>query len=194
MFSGYDFTWAGHIHKPQVMSKSPYVAHIGSADLSDFGERNQTKIIVAFDPDANEPYKNIEIPTRQLNKISVSVPADIKNTTEYVVNELRSKYPNLNKSIVRLDVAFESSDVINVDRPTIEKCLDELGVFHISKINEERKIAPIKMNSATKEIDNTVNEPTAIRMYADVNVDESLRNDFSILANQIVKECNELKQ
>lgn len=192
MFVGYDYVWMGHIHKAQTMSKSPFVAHIGSVDISDFGERNQTKIIVIFDPNATQPYRNIEIPTRPLNQISISVPADIKNTTEYVVKELQ-KQKSLSKAIVRLDIDFENSDVISVDRPTIEKSLYDLDAFHICRINEERKIAPIKMNSLTEGIDNTVNETVAIRMYADANIDDNTKDDFSALANQIVKECQELK-
>jgi exonuclease SbcD len=193
MFNGYDFVWMGHVHKMQVMSeKEPYVAHIGSMDISDFGESEHKKVIVVFDPKETEVYKYIEIPTRPLNQISISVPEEIKNTTEYVVKELQ-KQKSLSKAIVRLDIAFESSDVISVDRPIIEKCLSDLGAFHISRINEERKIAPIKMNSATEGMDNTVNETVAIRMYADANVDENIKDEFSALANSIVKECNELK-
>lgn len=26
MFTGYDYVWMGHVHKPQVMSKTPYIA------------------------------------------------------------------------------------------------------------------------------------------------------------------------
>src|ERR1035437_1330630 len=45
MFTGYDCVWMGHVHKPQVMKKKdPYVAHIGSMDISNFGETDHKKI------------------------------------------------------------------------------------------------------------------------------------------------------
>src|SRR3984957_352722 len=102
MFKGYDFTWMGHVHKPQVLSKSPYVSHIGSMDLSDFGETDHTKVIVVFDPKKSEPYKYLEIPSRPLKQISVSVPASNLSTTDYVLGELKTKHKDLSKAIVSL--------------------------------------------------------------------------------------------
>jgi len=193
MFKGYDYVWMGHVHKPQIMSKAPFVAHIGSMDISDFSESDHHKVIAIFDPKNSSPYKYMEIPTRPLNQISVSVPAAVIDTTRYVVKELNEKHPNLSKAIVRLNISLENPDVINIDRPVIEKCLDSLGAFHICRINEERKISPIKKSAATEGIDSTVNESTAIKMYADANVDMSIKDDFIALANQIVKDCSEIR-
>lgn len=193
MFKGYDYTWMGHVHKPQILSKLPFVAHVGSMDLSDFSEANHTKVIVVFDSDKSDPYKYLEIPSRPLNQISISVPAEITDTTTFVINEIKEKYNNkLSKSVIKLNISTNSSDVVSVDRTAIEKCLSEAGSFHTYRINEERKIAPIKQN-VSAEIDNTVNESTAIKMYAETNIDESTKNDFIALASQIVKDCSELK-
>lgn len=193
MFKGYDYVWMGHVHKPQTMSKAPLVAHIGSMDISDFKESDHKKVIVVFNPKNSEPYKYLEIPTRPLNQISVSVPATITDTTNYIVKELKNKYRDLSKSIVRLNVSLENPDVINVDRAVLESCLNDLGTFHICRINEERRVAPIKKIAATEGIDNTVNESTAIKMYADANVDDAMKNDFIAAANLVVKECAEIK-
>src|SRR5579859_2445818 len=46
MFAGYDYVWMGHVHKPQIMNHSPYIAHIGSMDISNFGETDQKKNII----------------------------------------------------------------------------------------------------------------------------------------------------
>lgn len=189
MFNGYDYVWMGHIHKPQIMSKNPFVAHIGSMDLSDFGEASHKKYIVIFDPDSSEHYKYIEIPTRAINQISVSVPENIENPTEYVINEI-NKTNNLNKSIVKLNISLDNSEKIYINRSLIEQSLIDKGVFHITRINEERKVNLIKKN-ITETIDNTVNESTAIKMFAEANIDESIRNDFISLANNIVKEIKE---
>jgi DNA repair exonuclease SbcCD nuclease subunit len=189
MFKGYDFTWMGHVHKPQILSKAPYVSHIGSMDLSDFGETDHTKLVVVFDPKKSEPFKYLEIPSRPLKQISVAVPPSDVSTTDYVVNELKSKHTDLSKAIVNLNITLGGPELVAVDRSQVEKCLIDLGSFHISRISEEKKVAAIKKNSTTEVISSTVNEFTAIKMYADTNVDAKIRNDFVSLATSIAKEC-----
>src|ERR1700722_11645704 len=190
MFEGYDFTWMGHVHKPQILSKDPYVSHIGSMDLSDFGETDHTKVIVVFDPKKSEPYKYIEVPTRPLKQISVSVPVGNIGSTDYVIKELKDKHSDdLNRAIVRLNITLNSPDQVNVNRTEVENCLNGLGTFHIARISEEKKVATIKKNLENDAINSTVNEMTALKMYADANIDEGIRADFVSLATSIVKEC-----
>lgn len=189
MFKQYDYTWMGHVHRPQIMSKAPFVAHIGSMDLSDFGETDHSKIAILFDPDKNLSYFYLEIPSRPIKKISITVPENIGDTTEFIVNELKSNYNDLNKSVIRLNVVHSNSNVVSMNRNSIENCLNGLGAFYISKMSEEKKIDAIKKNSDTNAIDNTVNENIAIKMYADLNVDETIRHDFITLADEIVVEC-----
>ena len=43
MFKDYDYAFHGHIHTPQVMNRNPHIAHIGSLDISNFGETNRSK-------------------------------------------------------------------------------------------------------------------------------------------------------
>lgn len=189
-FNGYDYVWMGHVHKPQVMSKHPFVAHIGSMDISDFTESDHKKIIIIFDPEAKSPYKYLEIPTRPLNQISISVPDDIIDTTSYVIGEIKQ---NLSKAMIRLNITFNNPDLANVDRTKVETHLNGLGAFHICRINEEKRISSIKKNTAIENMDNTVNEITAIKMFADSNINEDIRNDFITLANSVVKECSDAK-
>lgn len=187
MFNGYDFTWMGHIHKPQVMSKSPYVAHIGSMDLSDFSETNHTKTLVLFD--VNKGYKHLEVPSRPLNQISISVPENIINTTDYIKEELLKLNNDFKKSIVKLNITLNNADIPNIDRSNIEKHLYDMGTYHISRINEERKVSPIKKNNISNHIDNTVNEFAAIKMFAEENIDADIRDQFVSIADEIVKDC-----
>ena len=71
MFNGYDYVWMGHVHKPQIMKKSnPYIAHIGSMDISNFGETDQKKYIVIINCDSGVKDFDIEyLPTRPLVKL-----------------------------------------------------------------------------------------------------------------------------
>jgi DNA repair protein SbcD/Mre11 len=189
MFARYDYVWMGHIHKPQVMKKNPYISHIGSMDISDFGETDHKKVIAIFDPDKSATFRYLEIPTRPLRQISITVPASIDNTTNYVLKEL-DKEKDLSKAIVRLNITLENQQALNVDRGMIEKSLMSKDTFHIARINEEKNIALLK-NSATDIIDNSVNEMTAIKTYAAVNVEADIRDKFITLATNIVKEYTE---
>ena len=67
----------------------------------------------------------------------------------------------------------------------------KLGAHHIPRIDQERKISQVKKNINLENMDNTINEITAIKMYAGVNIDEQFRDDFISLANSIIKEAAE---
>lgn len=187
MFKGYDYVWMGHIHKPQIISKNPFVAHIGSMDISDFSETEQEKYIVIFDTESSETYRYLSIPTRPLKQISIVVPDNITDTTSFIVNEI-NKYNNIEKSIVKINVSLPNTEIRSPDRTIIDKSLNDKGVFHLFRLNEERKISTVKKHISIN-MDNSINEITAIKMYADLNIDDKNKNDFIILANSIVEEC-----
>jgi exonuclease SbcD len=186
MFEGYDYVWMGHIHKPQILQKHPYIAHIGSMDLSNFSESEHTKLITVFDSSKSQPFKYLEIPTRPLKQISISVPFDIVDSTNFVSNKILTS-DSLSKAIIRLNVSFDNPGAISLDRKKIEEDLNSMGAFYISRIDEHRKISSIKKDENNK-IDNTITEGTAIKMYADMNIEEEMKSSFTTLANSLIKE------
>ncbi|MDR9826287.1 hypothetical protein RCJ22_11765, partial [Vibrio sp. FNV 38] len=101
MFNGYDYVWMGHVHKPQVMKKTnPRIEHVGSMDLSNFGETDQKKYIVIVDCFSHDKDFEIEyLPTRPLKKLTVTVPKDTEDTTAYVLDELKKLDGDFNRSI-----------------------------------------------------------------------------------------------
>jgi DNA repair exonuclease SbcCD nuclease subunit len=187
MFRQFDFTWMGHIHKPQVLSKAPYISHIGSMDLSDFGETDHTKVVVIFDPKKEEPYKYLEVPTRPLKQVSVSIPKNITDTTKYAIGEI-AKYNDYSRAIVSAAITLESPDLPSIDRNEVQKSIMNLGAFHIARISETKKVSLIK-KIENENIDSDVNEATAIQMYARANIEKEQQSDFIDLATSIVKEC-----
>lgn len=186
----YDFSFFGHIHKPQVMQKSSLVSHIGSMDLSNFSESSHSKIIAVINSDNPNIYDFRELPSRPMKQISVSVPANITNTTEYIVAAIKKENKDLSRALVKMSITYESPDLTSVERPVIEKLLSELGAFYVPRIDQDRKIVQVK-KSSNIEIDSKINELTAIKMYAEDNVDSEIRNNFISLANSIVKEIKE---
>lgn len=184
MFAGYDYTWMGHVHKPQVMQKSPYVAHIGSMDISNFGETDQKKFIVIFDCYSRKhTWTTEDLPTRPLKKLSVVVPKDTEDSTDFVLKELE-KEASLDKAIVRLDVSLSTPELKSVNKAAIEQYLTSHGAFNVTGISESKKVALIKKDD-NNTIDTKMDVSTSIKTYAEKYVDEKIRPDFIELAMDI---------
>ncbi len=188
MFEKYDYVWMGHIHKFQVMSETPHVAHIGSMDISDFGEIDHTKYIVLFDTDKQDPIKYIEIPTRPLKHLTIELPENEANATDFIIKELE-KQQGLENSITKLSIILSGQASYSIDRNIIEKKLYNKKVFYVSRISEERKFVSLK-KQIDQTIDNTVNEVSAIKTYSSL-IDETQRQEFINLASSIVMEYKE---
>lgn len=186
MFNGYDYVWMGHVHKPQVMNKNnPYVAHIGSMDLSNFLETEHKKHLVIMQTnklisDDNDFFSKKILPTRPLKKVSLTINESVKDTTSFVINYLQNLNFNWNKSIVKIEITLENENLLNVDRSIIEKYLYNNGIFHIVNIVESRKCTLIRKN--INESDNTlttkIDVKSAIKTYADSYIEEKLRSQF----------------
>lgn len=186
MFFGYDYVFMGHVHKPQILSKSPRIAHIGSMDISDFSEANHKKIIAILDTSKDNFVEEVVIPTRELINIVIDVPEKIINPTDFIIEEIKN-IKNLNKSMVKLTTTINNTDSQNIDRSAVEEALYAAGAFYVSRFSEERKVAPIKRNSSSHFIDKA-DEVAAIKLYAELNIEEEYRQDFIKLSLEIVKE------
>ena len=84
----YDYVALGHIHRPQIVGKSPYVRYSGSPIALSFSEREDKKVVVIVnvaDGKVSEP-KLISIPKqRALHKI--------KGTEQEVIASLKNYKP-----------------------------------------------------------------------------------------------------
>jgi DNA repair exonuclease SbcCD nuclease subunit len=177
MFKGYDYVWMGHVHKPQVMrKKNPYVAHIGSMDISNFGETDHKKHIVVFNCDENNGWSAEYLPTRPLQKITVSVPKGIDDTTAYVIEQIK-KVGVQEKSIVRVEVALTVPELKSVNKTTIDKFLTNNGVFNVTGISESKKIQLVKKDN-TNTIDTKMDIAAAIKTYAHTYIEDANRTAF----------------
>lgn len=187
MFKGYDYVWMGHVHKPQVMKKkNPYVAHVGSMDISNFGETDHKKYIVVVDCESAEnDYEQLYLPTRPLRKITVTVPKDTDDTTAYVIEQIKKDNPDFNRSIVKVEVSLASPELKSISKANIEKYLTEQGAFNVTNISESKKVALVKKDT-NNTIDTKMDLSSAIKTYAQTYVDAPLRDGFIELAMDIV--------
>lgn len=184
MFQGYDYVWMGHVHKPQVMKKAnPYIAHIGSMDISNFGETDHKKIIVIFNCDEENGWSSESLPTRPLQKFNVSVPKDTEDPTAYVLEQLK-KTGVQDKAIVRVEVSLTSPDLKSVNKATIEKYLTGQGAFNVNAISESKKVNLIKKDN-NNTIDSKMDVAAAIKTYAQTYIDDAVRSSFIELATEI---------
>jgi exonuclease SbcD len=185
MFKGYDYVWMGHVHKPQVMQKSPYIAHIGSMDISNFGETDQKKLIVVFDCESHDkPWYTEELPTRSLKKLSITVPKDTEDPTKYVLEEIK-KDDSLDKSIVRVEVTLSSPELKPINKVEVERFLTSKGVFNVTGITESKRAVLVKKD-ANNTIDTKMDAATSIKTYAEKYVDDKSRKQFTELAMEIL--------
>jgi DNA repair exonuclease SbcCD nuclease subunit len=177
MFQGYDYVWMGHVHKPQVLQKRPHIAHIGSMDISNFGETDQDKYIIVFNIEETPHFQRQKLPTRPMKKIVVSVSKDTHDTTQYVIKEINQLQSEISKAIVRLEIHLTSPELLSVDRSVIEKTLYQLGVHSVSAISESKKLIPLK-KEGQQQLEMSVDVIAAVKTYASIMVDKSQQDDF----------------
>jgi exonuclease SbcD len=189
MFCGYDYVWMGHVHKPQIRSKNPYIAHIGSLDISDFGETDHKKIVVLLDTETPNLFTEIEVPTRPLRRIQIDVP-DGFSSTNYVVDQINAleKLESFKNSIVKIDVKLLDADIENINRAIVEETLYNLGVFYICNLSESRNISVVARTSQ-QIIDNKIDTKAAVKIWAehDVFEDDQEKSEYIDLANKFVE-------
>ena len=184
MFKGYDYVWMGHVHKPQVMQKkNPYIAHIGSMDISNFGETDHKKHIVVFNCSEENGWAAEYLPTRPLQKITISVPKDTVDTTEYVLDQIK-KAGIQERGIVRVEIALTTPELKSVNKNIIDKYLMASGAFTVNGISESKKINLIKKDN-NNTIDNKMDIVAAIKTYAQTYVEDMHRAAFIELAMEI---------
>lgn len=182
MFNGYDYVWMGHVHKPQVMNKNnPYIAHVGSMDISNFGETDHKKNIVIFNC-LNSTYEYKILPTRPLKKISIIVPKDVVDTTKFVIDYLVSLNDDYSKAIIKLEVSLDS-EALSLNKPIIEKFFAEKSAFSISSFFESKKMMPVKKD-IKNTIDTKIDVLSAIKTYAHTYVHADMRSEFIQLATE----------
>lgn len=189
-FKDYNYTWMGHVHKPQVMQESPYIAHVGSMDISGFGEVSDQKELILFE---NNSFKTVYLPNRQFRHIILQVPEDVEDINKYIKDYL--KEADLDGCILRLEInTSQSHDRVN--RKDLEKYIDELKVFYISNLIENRKsvtsLAKIKDNVEIKKIDYSLSIKESISKYS-LLIEEDSREKYLEVANNILQELMENK-
>jgi exonuclease SbcD len=186
MFEGYDYVWMGHVHKPQVLNKkNPHISHVGSMDISNFGETDHKKNIIIVDClSANNDFTIKQLPTRSLKKISLVIPKDTEDTTQYVLNELKKEQQAFDKSIIKVDISLSDPELKSINKSQVEKYLIEQGVFNVAGISESKKVFLLKKDSENS-IDTKMDVHSAVIAYSNTYIEDKNRDKFIDLALDI---------
>lgn len=193
MFVGYHYTWMGHVHRPQIMNSSPHIAHIGSLDLSDYGETDHTKILVLFDSESDDKFKQIPVPSRPLRRFKLNIPENV-DSTEFAIKAIEKHNETLSykNALVKLEFSI-TGDQKGIIKKSIEEFVYGLGAYYISSVSESRNITVV---SAEKRelVDNTVDPKSAVKLYASTQIfkDDDEKNQFINICNDIIEEQKEM--
>jgi hypothetical protein len=153
-------------------------------DISNFGETDHKKYIVIINCDT-AGFTTEYLPTRPLKKITIIVPKDTDDTTNYVIEEIKKENTDFNRAIVRVEISLATPELKSVSKSVIEKFLMDQGTFNVTNILESKKIALIK-KITTSTIDTKMDVVAAIKTYAHTYTDASVRDSFIELAMDIV--------
>lgn len=194
MFSEFDYVWMGHVHRPQVRSRNPYIAHIGSLDISDFGETDHQKILVLVDTSLSDKFVEIPIPSRPLRKINVVVPMGF-NPTEYTIDHIKTIHnaKSLENAIVNVEIKLHGPDSDNINRDEVEKLIYSLGAFYICRLSESKSVSTV-LGLSSESIDNGIKPKTAVKLFSEQIkfVSEDDKFEFIALANSIIDKLDAL--
>lgn len=189
MFRNYHYVWMGHVHKPQIKSKQPYIAHIGSLDLSDYGETDHVKNLILFDSTLPNKFETILVPSRPLKRVKIIIEEDM-DSTAIVINNINENIPYTN-ALVKIEVVLNGQNAIQVDKKKIEEHIYQLGAYYISNLSESRNISVIPAHQR-ELLDSTVDPKSAVKLFASTQKFESEieENDFILLCNETIDEFN----
>lgn len=138
-----DLAVFGHVHLHQVVGKrgSTEILYPGAIERIDWGERNDKKGFLVLKPFAPQKWEFVELPTREMVKISVQVPTGTKDPT----TEILAKIPrDVTEKMIRLEIeAGEGIQEIIIESKIEEKLK---RAFHYEIRTAElhaEKIAPV---------------------------------------------------
>lgn len=178
-FKGYDYVWMGHVHKYQILSKTPYISHIGSMDISDFGECDEKKYIIIYDCIENK-FEAKEIPTKKLQKIKIV----IENENDSVEEKLK-EYDFKNK-IISVEIEYKNETKI-FGKSKVKEILNKGNPYVIANISESKEVK-LKENEKTKTFKISSSIDSAISDYCNKFIKEDLKEKFMEKAKLLMKE------
>jgi len=127
IFKGKDFFYGamGHIHKFQVVYKTPLVIYTGSNNRVDFNEVKEDKgfCLVRY-VDGKTAYKFIKVDARKFVDLKYDL-SDEDDPQTYIMDDLKTRIPEMKDAIVRLGVILSEENKNKYDAKIIANFIEE---------------------------------------------------------------------
>jgi len=170
----YDYVWMGHVHKYQKLKDNIY--HIGSMDISDFGEANEDKYIIVFDCLDNS-FEKVKIPTVKLNKVKLKI-------TPENINLIEEEVKNFKNQIVSFEIEYLNG-AKPIGKSKIREMINKHNPYFIANISETKEVK-LKENNKTKEFKSGLSIDDALTKYADNFIDKDLKEKFLKFSKELI--------
>lgn len=173
-----DFVWAGHFHKPQVLSTSPVAFYPGSIHAVDFNERLDSKSVVICDTDTLM-IDWVPVQYRKLTQIDIESDDGTINIDDDMLDGVVD-------SIVKVNVTMHERHVESFDDNAIRSIISNAGAHSIASINlniirpEVRRNPSIKLESDLK---------SNFELFLNDKEYGDLLDDVKKYGIQIIKQC-----
>lgn len=140
----------GHLHKHQILSRSPLVFYTGSTQRIDFNEERQEKGFVVLDVDMNSNVKHeyVEIESQKFCTLKFSLEGD-ENATNKILQDMTMNEMRIKDAIVRVQI--ELDEVTKLDEKRIYEYAYELGAANILNLQKKNMADKALRNSELTE-------------------------------------------
>jgi exonuclease SbcD len=193
MFGKLDAVVMGHIHQYQELSQTPFIAHIGSMERTDFGESKYSKYFLELENNNGVfTHKRHKLPVRQLYDV-VCDCTDPAIKEDLAVTEAAKKWleqfadeHQVSGSIMRVEVLVNEPDATEIDTAKLMKFLIhhlQVGncVSVFSTVISKRQL---RDSTITEHLDNI----DAFNKYLELSIDDGeIRDSMRSAGMDIIK-------
>jgi len=192
IFSGFDAVLMGHVHRHDILSKTPLIMYVGSMEKITFGEKSHAKATVVIDTDDMTKTEIIKTKVRNLFEMDfdyTQVEKEYKHQiTEQIISDIE-KFDiknSINKSISRLSVKVKENDLYYVNHDRLKEYIINKKVSYLSPI-QTSTVNTRKLRS--RDITETVDSKTAMASFIkNLSETENFKKKLLKFANSIIEE------
>jgi exonuclease SbcD len=187
---GWDAVLFGHIHKPQVLSASPFIGYAGALERVDFGEEDDPRGCYIIDTNDGS-YQWVELPARKFWTIHANVdkPECIQRIYDRALGNDSPGYSSANfikDSIVRVKYCIPEELAPMVDHSKIMSCLQTVEPEYIAGIFPEVERSERSRESSITEETGPVD---ALVKYLDSKgIDAASKENIVTIASKLLAE------
>lgn len=192
MFSECSATVMGHIHKGEVLQKSPKIIYSGSMERNTYGERDYDKGVVVINTEDFSKSKFVKVKTRSLFDIKIDYSEkqiEKGEVLKQILSDIDSfaEENDLNGSISRVAVKIDEADLYSINEGVLKNYLYSKGISYCSGIS----ISSFLKHTKKSEISELTDSKKIIASYVNSLKDiDSVKKDMIEFAEKIINDVD----